>query len=328
MVFKNPFGKPDAKEKPKPRDDAVSREMVKYILDSLSADLTILTEKRWITQETLEMILEILESQGLQADSNSGFIRGKGTSQNDDAPPTYGTSPKSSAPPPLPSRGPSSPSISYRPTPSSKPNLPSRNPTSATTNASFGGNFLNTQSTPSSSPFLQRAAMSAASNPAVQKAAYNTASNPAVQKAALNAASSAASNPDVQKAAFSGISNPSMQKAAHSAASNPAFQKAAYSAASNPAVQKAAFSAASNPALQKAAFNAASGAAGMPKPAPPIPGRIKVTAVADYNGEDGDLSFRVGDLITVLEDIDENWYRGELRNKQGMFPKNHVELQR
>ncbi|KAJ1551286.1 hypothetical protein HK405_014814 [Cladochytrium tenue] len=64
-------------------------------------------------------------------------------------------------------------------------------------------------------------------------------------------------------------------------------------------------------------------------PAPPTarrPGRTVVVATADFEGaEDGDLAFRVGDLISVLEDVDENWYRGELRGKQGIFPKNYVQ---
>ncbi|KAJ3199405.1 hypothetical protein HDU67_002843, partial [Dinochytrium kinnereticum] len=96
-----------------------------------------------------------------------------------------------------------------------------------------------------------------------------------------------------------------MQKAAISAASNPAVQKASFAAASNPAVQKAAYSAATNPAVQKTAFNVASSAAQSHGFALKSAGgqNKKVKAIADYNsGEDGDLTFRVGDLIAVLED--------------------------
>ncbi|KAJ3138802.1 Neutrophil cytosol factor 2, partial [Irineochytrium annulatum] len=116
-----------------------------------------------------------------------------------------------------------------------------------------------------------------------------------------------------------------------SLASNPAFQRAALNAASNPAVQKAAYnaasSAASNPEVQGAAkgfatnavrsqFGGTVGAAGAGA------GKKQVVATADFDSKEaGDLGFRTGDVITVLEDVDENWQKGEFRGRQGIFPK-------
>ncbi|KAJ3016840.1 UNVERIFIED_CONTAM: hypothetical protein HDU68_012000 [Siphonaria sp. JEL0065] len=49
-------------------------------------------------------------------------------------------------------------------------------------------------------------------------------------------------------------------------------------------------------------------------------------AVKDFQtGVDGDLSFKVGDLIEVLEEVDENWMSGSLNGKIGIFPTNFTE---
>ena len=39
---------------------------------------------------------------------------------------------------------------------------------------------------------------------------------------------------------------------------------------------------------------------------------------------DGDLPFTRGDIITVIEQIDENWYRGSINGSDGMFPSSFV----
>ncbi|KAI8836851.1 hypothetical protein BC829DRAFT_51088 [Chytridium lagenaria] len=50
-----------------------------------------------------------------------------------------------------------------------------------------------------------------------------------------------------------------------------------------------------------------------------------VVAVSDFLSDmDGDLSFRLGDSIEIIEDVDENWYRGRLGRKEGIFPKSYV----
>ena len=47
-----------------------------------------------------------------------------------------------------------------------------------------------------------------------------------------------------------------------------------------------------------------------------------VIAEYDYGGEaDGDLSFQKGDKIVVTEKISADWLKGELRGRQGMFPR-------
>ena len=40
--------------------------------------------------------------------------------------------------------------------------------------------------------------------------------------------------------------------------------------------------------------------------------------------EDGELEFKRGDIIQVVERDDPNWWRGKLANKEGMFPSNYV----
>ncbi|TPX62229.1 hypothetical protein SpCBS45565_g07069 [Spizellomyces sp. 'palustris'] len=67
--------------------------------------------------------------------------------------------------------------------------------------------------------------------------------------------------------------------------------------------------------------------------APPIPApkpqRKFMVATADFEPlEEDDLGFRTGDLIAVIEDVDENWYKGTLRGKTGIFPKSFVQVRR
>ncbi|KAI8612416.1 hypothetical protein BC830DRAFT_1136752 [Chytriomyces sp. MP71] len=159
-------------------------------------------------------------------------------------------------------------------------------------------------------PIFQKAAMNAAKDPAVQSTAWNVAKDPAVQKGIYGAVGSSGGS----GAAFAG-----------GLASNPAFQRAAANAASDPAVQKAARNAAKDPGLQKAAIGSAFGVTGNVGLGPK---EKVVVATADFDAaEEGDLALRLGDLITVLEDIDENWYRGENKmGTRGIFPKNHVEM--
>eukprot|EP00123_Amoebidium_parasiticum_P021709 comp7226_c0_seq1/m.2938 comp7226_c0_seq1/g.2938 ORF comp7226_c0_seq1/g.2938 comp7226_c0_seq1/m.2938 type:complete len:330 (-) comp7226_c0_seq1:95-1084(-) len=38
-----------------------------------------------------------------------------------------------------------------------------------------------------------------------------------------------------------------------------------------------------------------------------------------------ELAFRAGDVITNVVAVDENWYKGRLRGKEGIFPRNYVE---
>ncbi|KND03631.1 uncharacterized protein SPPG_01106 [Spizellomyces punctatus DAOM BR117] len=53
---------------------------------------------------------------------------------------------------------------------------------------------------------------------------------------------------------------------------------------------------------------------------------VSVLAIADFESEEpGDLPFKSGDVIQVLGDVDENWYRGRLRAMEGIFPKSFVQ---
>ncbi|KAI8365113.1 hypothetical protein BD560DRAFT_402159 [Blakeslea trispora] len=49
-------------------------------------------------------------------------------------------------------------------------------------------------------------------------------------------------------------------------------------------------------------------------------------ALYDYHGEDPstDLSFKQGDIIEVIEYVNDDWWKGTVHGKSGIFPQNHV----
>lgn len=52
----------------------------------------------------------------------------------------------------------------------------------------------------------------------------------------------------------------------------------------------------------------------------------RVRALFDFQpSEPGELQFRKGDIIAVLESVYKDWWRGSLRGQQGIFPLNYVE---
>ncbi|RDA92525.1 hypothetical protein CP533_4163 [Ophiocordyceps camponoti-saundersi (nom. inval.)] len=79
-------------------------------------------------------------------------------------------------------------------------------------------------------------------------------------------------------------------------------------------------------------------AASKPKPPPPKPkpGRLSVvpaaetvTALYDFSAQtEGDLSFRAGDIIEIVQrtDNENEWWTGRLQGKQGQFPGNYVRV--
>lgn len=60
-------------------------------------------------------------------------------------------------------------------------------------------------------------------------------------------------------------------------------------------------------------------------PPPAAPAKEQVRALYPFAGQEaGDLSFEVGDVITVLKK-EGGWWEGELNGKTGAFPHNYVE---
>jgi hypothetical protein len=50
---------------------------------------------------------------------------------------------------------------------------------------------------------------------------------------------------------------------------------------------------------------------------------MKMVAMYDYDAtEEGELTFKQGDAITVLEQFENGWWSGELRGQAGVFPVN------
>ncbi|CAD6188843.1 unnamed protein product [Caenorhabditis auriculariae] len=50
-----------------------------------------------------------------------------------------------------------------------------------------------------------------------------------------------------------------------------------------------------------------------------------VQALFDFNPqEDGELAFKRGDVITLINKDDQNWWEGTLNNRRGVFPANYV----
>lgn len=50
-------------------------------------------------------------------------------------------------------------------------------------------------------------------------------------------------------------------------------------------------------------------------------------ALYDFDAEnDGELSFRENDIIMLREQLDENWFRGSVGGKSGIFPVNYVNV--
>ena len=52
----------------------------------------------------------------------------------------------------------------------------------------------------------------------------------------------------------------------------------------------------------------------------------RVRALFDFQpSEPGELQFRKGDIIAVLESVFKDWWKGSLRGQTGIFPLNYVE---
>ncbi|XP_049900669.1 SH3 domain-containing protein 19 isoform X3 [Epinephelus moara] len=54
---------------------------------------------------------------------------------------------------------------------------------------------------------------------------------------------------------------------------------------------------------------------------------LKVQAIFDFNPEGpGELGLRAGDVVTMVEQVDSEWYRGTCRGSTGFFPVSHVKV--
>lgn len=51
----------------------------------------------------------------------------------------------------------------------------------------------------------------------------------------------------------------------------------------------------------------------------------KLGAVADLHSQVTDLPFKKGDIITILSQDDEEWWKGRIKLTEGLFPRNYVE---
>ena len=51
-----------------------------------------------------------------------------------------------------------------------------------------------------------------------------------------------------------------------------------------------------------------------------------VSAAYDFTPQEaGELAFRKGDIITVSDDSDPNWWKGQCHGEQGLFPATYVQ---
>ncbi|GAA5823207.1 hypothetical protein JCM10212_003911 [Sporobolomyces blumeae] len=67
-----------------------------------------------------------------------------------------------------------------------------------------------------------------------------------------------------------------------------------------------------------ASSSSVNGNGGEPKP-------TRVQALYDFRGQTPEeLEFRKGDVVKVVECLYEDWWKGELRGRVGIFPRNHV----
>jgi growth factor receptor-binding protein 2 len=56
-----------------------------------------------------------------------------------------------------------------------------------------------------------------------------------------------------------------------------------------------------------------------------FPPKFVVRALYDFTPQEaGELEFRRGELITVIDQTDQNWWTGEIDGRSGYFPATYV----
>lgn len=82
-----------------------------------------------------------------------------------------------------------------------------------------------------------------------------------------------------------------------------------------------------NPARQDSQPSAAPVAAASASSPVATPVATRVRALFDFTpSESGELAFRKGDVLRVLDSVYEHWWRGEVNGEVGIFPVNFVEV--
>lgn len=86
------------------------------------------------------------------------------------------------------------------------------------------------------------------------------------------------------------------------------------------------------PKPEPSASNVAPASQAQPAVSQPVPSGTsaatvsRVRALFDFQpSEPGELQFRKGDVIAVLESVYKDWWKGSLRGQTGIFPLNYVE---
>lgn len=96
-----------------------------------------------------------------------------------------------------------------------------------------------------------------------------------------------------------------------------------------PQAQSSAAASSSAAATAGAAAGPAAAEAPPSQPVPPGTSAAtvsRVRALFDFlPSEPGELQFRKGDIIAVLESVYKDWWKGSLRGQTGIFPLNYVE---
>lgn len=86
------------------------------------------------------------------------------------------------------------------------------------------------------------------------------------------------------------------------------------------------------PKSEPSSSNVAPASQAQPAVSQPVPSGTsaatvsRVRALFDFQpSEPGELQFRKGDVIAVLESVYKDWWKGSLRGQTGIFPLNYVE---